>query len=341
MKHTLKLSRPLNAPIVTLSTSAGERHFLIDSGFHGLGWSREGVTILAGDQGWHPTQALSLPQMNIDLSYFERLIGLAVEGFIGPQALRMFDQVTLDFDQGTLELERGEAIQQGRSATEVTLQMRTPFSIEASFGDGPAQGVFIDTGSRYCINRRSTGDKRYQMQLPSAFGLISASVTEHSVSVRDVEDKTHTQRSCEVARFEGPVPSPPFNMLGIGWLSQFGRCCFDFVHQQLHLSARTHERKVWEGITAEHKGLPVNPLLNPKELKDTARRFQLAPTHPSQPLPPQLSPEAWYTLEGLDVPPGIEGVNVLYERLISREGGALCFQSDEGVTSLPRAPIYS
>lgn len=340
MKHTLKLSRPLNAPLVTLSTSAGERHFLIDSGFGKLGWSREGVTLLAGDQGWHPHQEVKLPQAGIDLSYFERLIGVQIEGFIGPQALMMFEQVTLDFERGVIELECAKVAQEASSSssTESSLHMHMPFFVEASFGEGEPQAMFIDTGSRYCINPRATGDKSYGMQLPSAFGLISANITEHSVSVRDVENNTHTQAQCEVARFEGGFPP---QMLGIGWLSQFGRCCFDFVGQKLHLTPRTRERQVWEGFTAEYKGLSANPLFEPHALEGAGRRFQLAPTHPNHPLPSQLKPGVWYTLEGFDVPPGLEGVNALYERLIAREEGELRFVSDEGVISLPRAPIFS
>ena len=78
----LPLSRPLNAPIVALSTDMGTRYFLLDTGCP-ISFAREARHVTAGIDGWFLDQTLPLERPPFSLTPLCERLGLPVEGFIG------------------------------------------------------------------------------------------------------------------------------------------------------------------------------------------------------------------------------------------------------------------
>ena len=339
----LQLSRPLNAPVVTLSVDDVDYHFLIDTGCPTS--FADHLRVLPAGSLFMDT-AVKLAPSPFSLSPLSERLGVPIEGFIGLRELAHLGGFSLDWDAGSLELgipSHPERPHGADTQLELVSLMGAPIGINGEL-DGQPLTWFIDTGSRFVTLPHAHAltlhpeRPRYRLSVISPYGSLEMKVSPahtFTTSIRagalSVKTDASALVSSEVCVAEGmPAGAPP--VLGTEWLSLFN-ICFNFNARALTLTPRTRaqdSRPAWEALRADLYAPPLEISLDPQDYLETDRAFSVVPAYGAS-LPTGIWPLTQYRLKGLKVPAGVEGVNALYEALIQSDPSAdtVTFVDDE------------
>jgi len=322
----LKLSRPLNAPLVKLSTDIGERFFLLDTGCP-ISFARRARYINTGEGGWFSDQLLPLERPPLSLTPLSERLGVPVEGFIGLRDMVECGDLYFDFDRGELSLSVGydhpdiTSAQQTETHT-LELHQRTHHPItlrgtlDSSSIDSPdeiAASLYLDLGSRFMMAsshqypQRNAETQCYAVNLITPQGNLLTEVSDgHTLTM----GKLAFTNLCVATGAPANFPA----ILGMEWFTRFN-VHLSFTQKKLTLWPRAQaERSSWEELNIHLWAPPFELTFNPEEMNQEDRSFLVMP-RPGFVLPPGITPMTPYQLKGFSMPRGPEGVNMLYDAI--------------------------
>lgn len=318
----LPLTRPLNAPIITLCIENTEYYFLIDTGCP-LSFACRLRVLPEGT--WLADQRVPLSPAPFSLEPLSERLGIPIEGFIGLRELMRHGRFSFDFDRGYLHLGHSAEIKGGSFQIELLEVMGAPIGIKAQLDEHEERTFFIDTGSRFVTlptQLLSLDPSRpiYPLGLVSPQGFLNVNVSPNHLL------KCGSMSVQEVCVAEGvPEHTPP--LLGMEWLSAF-HAHFDLIRCELSLYPREQrEEASWARLHANLSAPRFEPCLDPALFSSINRPFSLFPRSGST-LPSGLLPFTPYRIKNFEIPTGIEGVNELYHILYGESADPITLISE-------------
>ncbi len=298
-------------------------------------FGRTARRVLAGQEGLSPTQdvALLTRPRRLDLTTFERMLGVPVEGFIGTDQLTRWQAIDLDYDSGRLHLLEGTP---EAPAGSVALSMNTPFHLEAQLDGHARRSVFVDLGSRFNIELSATRDPpTYDVEVPSMGGDLTLRIsTGHTIAVHGPNGGAHVSHDMTWAH-GAPAPMP---MLGQAWLVHH-QTRFSFAGRTAYVSARTTPVAPWEDLRAQDAYPDFEVRLEPTDVDLEDRTFRVR-ARAGRPLGRGLSATAAYRVHGAPIPPGPEGINALITTLHGAPGTSVTLVGPDGPFEVVRTPLW-
>ena len=369
MITTLQLSRPLNAPLIRVTTNIGARLFLLDTGCP-ISFAREARYVVAGEDGWFSERTLPLERAPFSLSPLSERLGVHIEGFIGLGDISQRGDMYFDFDQGELRLGvMSEQINDQYKSLQISLPSAerptpVPLTLElhqarhhpimirgeletaltADHQSSERQtDLYLDLGSRFIMTPRGREPKRdsdvatYELDLITPEGAMRAEVSsDHRLQLGEYQ----ATGLCIATGAPAHFPT----IIGMEWFTRFN-AHLSFSQRKLTLWPRLQKlRSSWEELNASLSAPPLELIFSPDESERDDRSFCVMPRS-GHPLPPGVMPMTPYRLRGYSIPRGPEGVNALYEALIcSTEVGVspdpVVMVGPHGEVTLMRTPLF-
>ena len=370
MITTLQLFRPLNAPLIRVTTDIGVRLFLLDTGCP-ISFAREARYVIAGDEGWFSERTLPLERAPFSLSSLSERLGVHIEGFIGLGDVSQRGDLYFDFDHGELRLGitseqiddqhksshiAGPSVERSASIP-LTLDLHQarhhPIMIKGELetvtpSDDQAHErrteLYLDLGSRFVMTPRGREPQRasnittYELDLITPDGAVRAEVSSGHL----IQFGEHQATDLCIAT-GAPAHFP--TIIGMEWFTRFN-AHLSLSQRKLTLWPRNQKRRSgWEELNASLLALPLELIFTPEESDRDDRSFYVIPRS-GDPLPPGVLPMTPYRLKGYSIPRGPEGINALYKMLMcsSEEGidsDPITIVGPYGEVTLMRTPLFN
>ncbi len=115
----------------------------------------------------------------------------------------------------------------------------------------------------------------------------------------------------------------PFAFIGLSWVARHN-LVFDFRRGRLLAVPRERALQIWErGFGTENAGPPFEVRLDPARMDEHGRPFHVVP-RVEMDFHAGLELSTDYRMEGVEIPVGPEGVNDLFETLLSALAPSSC-----------------